>query len=167
MEDEQICTIGLSELSKTISQSKLSKIKHLLIEYKKNYIDLHEGFLCTIPTMLHKFLLDKGVSDIVEYWPRLGTPLPNNNYKGRDEDWEGFLDKKWKDIRQTCDYFLNNWTWTILPTLSKLGQRWEVGWICDIPQGKHTRISDYWSINFIERKARTQAIRWHPKIRAG
>ena len=28
--------------------------------------DLHEHFLCTIPTLLFKFLIDKGVAHIVE-----------------------------------------------------------------------------------------------------
>jgi hypothetical protein len=32
----------------------------------KFYTKLHDRFLCTIPRLLHKFLLDKGVSDIVE-----------------------------------------------------------------------------------------------------
>jgi hypothetical protein len=64
------------------------------------YTDLHKGFLCTIPTILRKFLLDKGVGDIVEYRPRLGTLLPNSNYQERDKEWEGFLDAKCKDTRQ-------------------------------------------------------------------
>jgi hypothetical protein len=33
----------------------------------KFYTELHDEFLCTIPSLLHKFLLDKGVSDIVQY----------------------------------------------------------------------------------------------------
>jgi hypothetical protein len=40
----------------------------------KFYTDLHDGFLCTIPSLLHKFLLDKGVRDIVNtnpFWPIL------------------------------------------------------------------------------------------------
>jgi hypothetical protein len=74
---------------------------------EKIYTELHDGFLCTISTLLHKFLLDKGVSDIVQYRPRLGTPLPNSNYQERDEEWEGFLDAKCKDTRQAWDYFLN------------------------------------------------------------
>jgi hypothetical protein len=34
---------------------------------EKIYTDLHDVFLCTIPSLLHKFLLDKGVRDIDEY----------------------------------------------------------------------------------------------------
>jgi hypothetical protein len=33
----------------------------------KFYTELHDGFLCTIPRLLHKFLLDKGIGDIVEF----------------------------------------------------------------------------------------------------
>jgi hypothetical protein len=78
----------------------LDKIK------EKFYTELHDGFFCTVPTLLHKFLLDKGVSDIVEYRPILGTPLPNRNFQERDEKWEAFLDAKCKDTREAWDYFL-------------------------------------------------------------
>jgi hypothetical protein len=33
----------------------------------KFYMELHDVFLCTIPRLLHKFFLDKGVGDIVEF----------------------------------------------------------------------------------------------------
>jgi hypothetical protein len=36
---------------------------------EKFYIDLHEGFVCIVPRLLHKFMLDKGVGNIVEYQP--------------------------------------------------------------------------------------------------
>jgi hypothetical protein len=55
-------------------QTILDKIKETF------YTKLHDGFFCTVPTLLHKFLLDKGVGDIVEYRPILGTPLPNKNF---------------------------------------------------------------------------------------
>ena len=61
---------------------------------------MHDGFLCTISTLLHKFLLEKGVCDIIQYRPRIGTSLPNSNYQERDEEWEGFLNAKWKYTRQ-------------------------------------------------------------------
>jgi len=41
-------------------QTSLDKIK------EKFYTKLHDGFFCTVPTLLHKFLLNKGVSDIVK-----------------------------------------------------------------------------------------------------
>ena len=36
--------------------------------------DFHDSFLCTIPTLLFKFLIDKGVAHIVEPRPPLETP---------------------------------------------------------------------------------------------
>jgi ribose 1,5-bisphosphokinase PhnN len=38
------------------------------------YNEFHDDFLCTIPSLLHKFLLEKGVDDIVEYRPPLKDP---------------------------------------------------------------------------------------------
>ena len=73
-----------------------------LEKIKENfYTKLHDGFLCTVPTLLHKFLLDKGVNDIVEYQTRIGTPLPNSNFQERDEKWEVFIDTKWKNTRES------------------------------------------------------------------
>ena len=39
-----------------------------LVEFVKNkfYIDLTEQFLCSLPTLLFKFLIEKGVGHIVE-----------------------------------------------------------------------------------------------------
>ena len=75
-------------------QTSLDKIK------EKLYTELHDEFFFMVLTLIHKFPLDKGVSDIVEYQPRLGTPLPNSNFQERDEKWEAFLDRKCKDIRE-------------------------------------------------------------------
>jgi hypothetical protein len=63
-------------ISKQVIEDRMSlnKIK------EKFYIDLHDIFFCMVPTLLHKFLLDKGVNDIFKYRPRLGTPLPNRNF---------------------------------------------------------------------------------------
>jgi len=47
-------------------------------------MELHEIFLCTIPRMIHKFLLNKGVGDIVEFRPQIGTPPQNSNWEERD-----------------------------------------------------------------------------------
>jgi hypothetical protein len=49
-------------------QTSLDTIKDKL------YTKIHNEFLWTIPIILHNFFLDKGVDDIVEYWPRLGPP---------------------------------------------------------------------------------------------
>jgi hypothetical protein len=73
----------------------------------KFYIDLHDGFLCTVPSLLHKFLLDKGVrEDIVEYQPLLSTPPPNSNWEKKQRDWEYFLEANCKDTCEAWDFFL-------------------------------------------------------------
>jgi hypothetical protein len=56
-------------------QTSLNKIK------EKSYTKLHNNFFCTVLKLLHKFLLEKGVGDIIKYRPRLSTSLPNNNFQ--------------------------------------------------------------------------------------
>jgi hypothetical protein len=72
----------------------------------KFYIELHDGFLCIVPSLLHKFLLDKGVRDIVEYRPLLKNPPLNSNWKEKQEEWEEFIESNCKDMREAWDYFL-------------------------------------------------------------
>ena len=43
------------------------------------YTDLTEQFLCSLPTLLFKFLIEKGVGHIVEPHPSLHEPPPNSN----------------------------------------------------------------------------------------
>lgn len=43
--------------------------------------DFHESFLCTVPTLLFKFLTDKGVAHIVEPRPPLVEPRSKNDRK--------------------------------------------------------------------------------------
>ena len=51
------------------------------VETIKNilYIDLTEKFLCSLLTLLFKFLIQKGVGHIVEPHPSLGGPPLNPN----------------------------------------------------------------------------------------
>ena len=46
---------------------------------KKFYTDLTEQFLCSLLTLLFKFLIEKGVGHIVEPHPSLHEPPPNSN----------------------------------------------------------------------------------------
>ena len=46
---------------------------------KKFYTDLTEQFLCSLPTLLFKFLIEKGVGHIVEPRPSLHGPPLNPN----------------------------------------------------------------------------------------
>ena len=45
----------------------------------KFYTDLTEQFLCSLPTLLFKFLIEKGVGHIVEPCPSLHGPPSNSN----------------------------------------------------------------------------------------
>ena len=58
---------------------------------EKFYTDLTEQFLCSLPTLLFKFLIAKGVGHIVEPRPSLrGLPL-NPNWVEKKERWEKFI----------------------------------------------------------------------------
>ena len=50
----------------------------------------HESFLCTIPTLLFKFLIYKGVAHIVKPRPPLVEPWSNND-RERIRWWEKFV----------------------------------------------------------------------------
>ena len=47
---------------------------------EKFYTDLIEQFLCSLPTLLFKFLVEKGVGYIVEPHPSLHGPPLNPNW---------------------------------------------------------------------------------------
>jgi hypothetical protein len=72
----------------------------------KFYIELHNVFLCTIPSLLHKFLLDKGVQGHCRIPTPLKNPPPNSNWQEKQEEWEEFLEANCKDTRESWDYFL-------------------------------------------------------------
>ena len=65
------------------------------------YIDLTEQFLCSLPTLLFKFLIEKGVVHIVEPHPSLREPPPNSNWSEKKKRWEKFIaEREW-------EYFLS------------------------------------------------------------
>jgi hypothetical protein len=41
-------------------------------------------------SVLHKFLLDRGIGHIMEYEPLLRPPPPNTNWEGKQKYWEKF-----------------------------------------------------------------------------
>ena len=47
---------------------------------KKFYTDLTKQFLCFLPTLLFKFLIEKGVGHIIEPRPSLCEPPSNSNW---------------------------------------------------------------------------------------
>jgi hypothetical protein len=58
--------------------------------------DFHESFLCTIPTLLFKFLIDKGVAHIVEPRPPLVEPRSDTDRK-KVSPWKQFVEEQqWK-----------------------------------------------------------------------
>lgn len=67
----------------------------------KFHDDFHESFLCTIPTMLFKFLIDKGVAHIVKPRPPLAIPyfaywhtiIREWEIFIKEREWEYFLSK--------------------------------------------------------------------------
>jgi hypothetical protein len=64
------------------------------------------GFFALFHHLLHKFLLDKGAGDIIEYQPLLKNPPPNSNWKEKQDEWEQFLESNCKDTREAWEYFL-------------------------------------------------------------
>ena len=48
---------------------------------KKFYTDLTKQFLCSLPTLLFKFLIEKGVGHIVKPRPLLCKPPQNTNWE--------------------------------------------------------------------------------------
>ena len=58
--------------------------------------DFHESFLCTVTTLLFKFLIDNGVSHIVKPRPPLIEPRSDNDRRCISR-WEKFVEnQEWK-----------------------------------------------------------------------
>ena len=70
----------------------------------KFYTYLTEQFLCSLPTLLFKFLIEKGVGHIFEPHPSLHRPPLNPNWAEKQKGWEKFIaERKW-------EYFLSQYT---------------------------------------------------------
>ena len=68
---------------------------------EKFYTDLAEQFLCSLPTFLFKFLIEKGVAHIVEPRPSLHELETNSNWAEKQRKWEEFItEREW-------EYFLS------------------------------------------------------------
>ena len=73
------------------------------VEYVNNklYADLTEQFLCSLPTLLFKFLIEKGVGHIVKPCPSLRKPPLNPNWVEKQKRWKKFIaEREW-------EYFLS------------------------------------------------------------
>ena len=60
---------------------------------EKFYIDLIEQFLCSLPTLLFKFLIEKGVRHIVEPRPSLHELPSNSNWAEKQRSGKNSLQK--------------------------------------------------------------------------
>ena len=58
---------------------------------KKFYIELTKQFLCSLLTLLFKFLIEKGVGHIVEPHPSLHGPPLNPNWAEKQKRWEKII----------------------------------------------------------------------------
>ena len=68
---------------------------------KRFYTDLTEQFLFSLPILLFKFLIEKGVGHIVEPRPSLREPPANSNWAEKQKKWENFIaEREW-------EYFLS------------------------------------------------------------
>ena len=61
---------------------------------KKFYTELTKQFLCSLPTLLFKFMIEKGVGHIVEPRPLLREPPQNTNWAEEQNKWEKFIAKR-------------------------------------------------------------------------
>ena len=71
------------------------------IEKEKFYIDLAKQFLCSLLTLLFKFLIEKGAGRIVEPRPPLCAQPPNTKWAEKQRKWEKFI------IEREWEYFLS------------------------------------------------------------
>ena len=67
----------------------------------KFYTDFTEQFLCSLLTLLFKFLIENGAGHIVEPRPPLCEQPPNTNWADKQKKWEKFItEREW-------EYFLS------------------------------------------------------------
>ena len=71
------------------------------IVQKRFYTDLTEQFLCSLPNLLFKFLIEKALGHIVEPRPSLHEPPLNSNWAEKRKKWEKFIAKR------EWEYFLS------------------------------------------------------------
>ena len=63
----------------------------------KFYTDFTEQFLCTLPTLLFKLLIENRAGHIVEPRPSLCEHPPNTNWAEKQRKWEKFIvEREWE-----------------------------------------------------------------------
>ena len=68
---------------------------------KRFYTDLTKNFLCSLLTLLFKFLIMNGVGHIIEPRPSVCEPPPNSNWVKKQKKWEKFI------AERESEYFLS------------------------------------------------------------
>ena len=68
---------------------------------QKFFTEFTDQFLCSLPALLFKFLIEKGAGHIVEPRPLLLDPPSNTNWAEKQKQWEKFIaEREW-------EYFLS------------------------------------------------------------
>ena len=99
---------GIKNLSEWFKKIVDDFCEEQVLEYKtsvetikdKFYIDLNKQFLCSLLTLLFKFLIEKGVGHIVKPHPSLCEPSLNPNWEEKQKRWEKFI------VEREWEYFL-------------------------------------------------------------
>ena len=68
---------------------------------EKFYTDLIEQFMCSLLTLLFKFLIEKGAGRIVEPRPSLHELPSNSNWAEKQRKWKKFIEER------EWEYFLS------------------------------------------------------------
>ena len=64
---------------------------------EKFYTDFTEQFLCSLLTLLFKFLIEKGARHIVKPRPPLHEQPSNSNWAEKQRKWEKFIaEREWE-----------------------------------------------------------------------
>ena len=97
---------GRTNLSEWVEQIVDNFCEEQAIDERDSFVSIknrfhdefHERFLCTIPTLLFKILIDNDVAHIIEPRPPLVEPQSDNNIK-RISRWEKFVEnQEWKQF---------------------------------------------------------------------
>ena len=67
---------------------------------EKFYIDLTKQFMCSLPNLLFKFMIEKGVGHIVEPRPSLHELPSKSNWAKKQRKWKKFI------VEMEWEYFL-------------------------------------------------------------
>ena len=98
---EKLIRGGRTNFSKWFKKVANDFYEEQVVEYRtsvetvkeKFYTDLTEQFLCSLPTLLFKFLIKKGVGHIVKPRPSLHGPPLKPNWAKKQKRWKNSLQK--------------------------------------------------------------------------